>query len=159
MPGRAYVIDAKVLAEFASALSTFGAQGIEALSAIDRDIQRTVDWLEEQRQTWVRVVRKVEEDFQSAKRELARRKMMRIGDRPVATSDQELAFRRAKARLEYAQGKLDRTHEWQRLLPQLILDHEAPVLNLKDSLETDVPRMRAFLEQKIEEVNRYAREK
>lgn len=156
-PG-ADVRNVRALGDFAAALGVFGALAGDALSTVDREIQRTADWLEEQRQAWTARVRRLEEDFSRARNELARRKMMRIGEQRVGTSDQELAFNKAKARLEHAQDKLKKTREWQRQLPQLVLDHQGPIKVLQNGLEADVPRMRAFLEQKSGELEQYARE-
>ena len=156
-PG-AEVRSTRYLADFSAALATFHAVANDALAGVDREIRRTAEWLEEQRQNWTRVVRKLEEDFHRARSELARRRMMRIGEQKVSTSDQELAFAKAKARLEWAEGKLKKTKEWERMLPEMVLDHQAPVKVLQNALDVEVPRMRAFLEQKIRELEQYARE-
>jgi len=154
----AKVTNTRAIADFSAAVATFASISSSALSSVGQEIQRLSDWLEEQRQFWVRALRKVEEDFIHARQELARRKMMRIGDRPVATSDQELALRKAKVRFEYVQEKLAKTKEWQRVLPQLVLDNLAPVKVLQNNLDADLPKMRSFLDQKLNEIEQYARE-
>lgn len=154
----ANVNNTRALADFSAAVATFNTHARAALSSVERELQRAQDWLEEQRRHWAFLERKAEEAFIHAKLELARRKMMRIGERPVATSDQEQAFHKAKARFEHVQEKHRRTREWQRVLPQMVLDEQTPVKVLQNQLEADLPRMRAFLEEKLSDLERYTQE-
>src|SRR2546430_16943296 len=91
------------LADFQSALQTFADRGKDAMSSNAMEIRRSLDWLESQLQMWKGEIRRAEDAVVTAKNELARKKMMRISDRPPDTTDQEKALRKAQARLAHAE--------------------------------------------------------
>ena len=87
------------LAEFQASLQTFRDKAKDAMGANSMEINRTNDWLESQLQMWKGEVRRAEEAVFVAKSELTRRRMMRIGDRPADTTEQEKALRKAPGRV------------------------------------------------------------
>ncbi|MCI0380383.1 MAG: hypothetical protein L0215_22590 [Gemmataceae bacterium] len=143
------------LSDFRAALINFSDQAKQALSMLDMDIRRTFDFLDEQLGRWQAAARKAEDGVFQAKTELARRKMMKIGDRTPDTSEQEETLAHAKARLEFAQEKLAATQRWLRDLPNELIDYQGPSRQLQGFLEADVPRMTAFLDQKIAALEAY----
>src|SRR5437867_139075 len=116
----------ETLIELKVALNNFAAQANEALSSLDMEIRRTLDWLADQHKHWQAAVKESEDEVFQAKQELARKKMMRLGDRPPDTTEQEQALKKALARLEYAEEKLQATRRWLRELPEAILDYQGP---------------------------------
>src|SRR5438034_1570297 len=90
------------LADFKAALQTFTDKAKDAMSGNQMELRRTLDWLEAQLAMWKAEIRHAEDAVFQAKQELARRKMMKVGDRPPDTTFQEKELRKAKARLEYA---------------------------------------------------------
>ena len=76
------------LADFQSALQTFADKGKDAMSSNAMEIRRSLDWLDTQLQMWTAEIRRAEEAVFAAKNELARKKMMRISDRPPDTTEQ-----------------------------------------------------------------------
>src|ERR1700677_3979818 len=94
------------------ALICFGEEATEALTAAEAEIRRTEEWVEDQLKYWQQEVRHGEDEVFQAKTELTRRKMMSFGDRPVDTTDQELALRRARARLEHAEDQVEISRRW-----------------------------------------------
>jgi hypothetical protein len=160
-PGKHTMSSAQVyslerLLDFQAALATFAHQAKEALSSSDMEIRRTVNWLEEQLKSWHAEVRRAEEDVFKAKQELARRRMMRIGDRPVDTTEQEIALAKAQQRLNYALEKRDACRRWLRDLPEAINEYRGHAVNYQSVLECEVPRMAAFLDRKMDLLEAYA---
>ncbi len=150
---RVHVIQA--LADLKAALCTFTAQAKEALSAIDMDIRRFNDWLQDQEKFWRKAVQEAEEAVFLAKQELARRRLMKMGDRPPDTSEQVKALRKAKERLAHAEDKLETTRRWGRQWPQALIDYQGPAGQLTALLEADWPKADAVLEQKIAALEAY----
>src|SRR5688572_7624873 len=97
------------LADFQAALQTFRDKAKAAMDGNAMEIRRSQDWLEGQLQHWKGEIRRAEEAVFVAKNELTRRRMMRIGDRPADTTEQEKALRKARAWLEHAEDKRDKT--------------------------------------------------
>jgi hypothetical protein len=141
--------------ELRVALVCFGEEAAEALGAADAEVRRTEDWIAEQLQSWQHEVRRGEDLVFQAKTELTRRKMMNFDGRPVDTTEQEKALRRAVARLEHAEHQVEVCRRWARQWPQAVLDYQGPSGQLKGLLEGQLPRACAFLERKIASLEAY----
>lgn len=155
MAASAEVTSLQALIDWKGSLCTFTSEAKEALSSLAMEIQHTLAWLEEQLKNWKSMVRQCEEEVFEAKQELSRRKMMRIGDRPPDTTEQERALRRARERLEHAQEKAENCRHWLRQLPDDISDYEGPARQLGAMLEAEMPKADALLESKIASLEAY----
>jgi hypothetical protein len=144
-------------ADFKAALVTFAERGKDALSANSMEIRRARDWLDSQASFWKVEIRRSEEAVAHARNELARKRMMRIGDRPPDTTDQEIALRKAQARLAHAEEKADNTRTWTRQLPDAVEEYDGQARPFQDVLEHDLARMVAFIEQKMAALEEYQR--
>ncbi len=151
----AEVSSLQALIDWKASLCTFRSEAREALSSASMEIQHTLAWLEEQLKYWTSMVRHCEDEVFQAKNELARKKMMRIGDRPPDTTDQERALRRAQERLAHAQEKEENSRHWLRQLPNDIIDYEGPARQLGGMLDADLPKADALLENKIASLEAY----
>jgi hypothetical protein len=143
------------LLDFQSALATYAQHAKEALASIEMDIRRTMQWLEDQHGMWHAEVRRAEEELFKAKQELARRRLMRQGDRPADTTEQEIALAKAQQKLAYVEEKLKACQRWLRQMPQAIEEYQGFGINYQSILETDVPRMHAFLNRKMDLLEAY----
>jgi chromosome segregation ATPase len=143
------------LAEFKAALQIFTDKAKDSMSGNQMQIRRSLDWLDSQLQLWKTEIRKAEEAVFQAKQELARRKMMRISDRPPDTTAQEKELRKAQARLAYAEEKRDNTKAWLRQFPGDVEDYDGRARPFQDTLEMDLVKMILFLEQKIAALEAY----
>jgi multidrug resistance efflux pump len=144
------------LLDFQAALATYAHQAKEALCSLDMEIRRTQDWLEGQLKLWQAEVRRAEEEVFQAKQELARRRLMRIGDRKADTTEQEIALAKAQQRLAYAEDKQRACQRWLRELPEAINEYQGYSVNYLGILEGDLPRMDAFLDRKMDVLEAYA---
>jgi hypothetical protein len=142
--------------DFRSALVAFGEEATDALLSAEAEIRRVGDWVEDQLKHWQNEVRLGEEAVFQAKTELTRKKMMQFGDRPVDTTDQEMALRRARAWLEHAEEQVVVTRQWIRDWPKAVIDYRGPTGQLKMMLEGDLPRAATLLGRKIAALQAYA---
>jgi hypothetical protein len=146
------------LAQFRAALAEFADNAKAILGMMDMDIQRTGTWLESQARHWQSSKRKAEDELLEATQILRRKKLIRIGGRPVDTLFEEKEVRRAKAWLEYVEEKLAKTKHWLLTLPDALLDYEGPARQSSTMVEQQVPRMNAILQNKIDALEKYMRE-
>jgi hypothetical protein len=144
------------IGDFRAALIAFGEEATDALCAAEAEIRRTGEWVEDELKHWQGEVRAAETAVFQAKTELTRRKMMRMGDGPIDTTDQELALRRAKAWLEHAEDQVEKTRAWIRAWPKTVSDYRGPSGQLKMLLEGDLPRASALLARKLAALQAYA---
>jgi hypothetical protein len=143
------------LLDFQAALATYTHHAKEALSSIELEIRRTLDWIEQQEKVWHAEVRRAEDDVYKAKQDLARRRLVKIGDRPADTTEQEIALAKATRRLEYVEEKQANCRRWLRALPEAIKEFQGYQVNYQTVLESDVPRMNAFLDRKMDLLEEY----
>ncbi len=155
MSQSARVASIEALVDFRAALCTFGEEAKETLAGVQLAIQRTQDWLEGQAKLWQHETRRAEDAVAEAKTELARRKMMRVGDRAADTTEQEKALRRALARLEHAEEKLAATRRWLPALRREVDEYQGPARQLAGVLEGEQPRALALLLQKTDTLEAY----
>jgi hypothetical protein len=155
MSGPAHVTSIEALGELRAALCTFTAAGVDALGAADAEIRRTVDWLDQQLVYWQHEVRRWEDEVFRARSELARRRMVRVSDRPPDCSEQEEALARARQALEHAGDQVARTRRWERLWQEAVIEYQGPVGQLKQLLDGELVRAVALLERKIDALDSY----
>jgi len=144
------------LIDFQAALATYSHHAKEALTSVEMEIRRAQGWLEERLEFWHAEVRRCEEEVFKAKQELAGRRLMKVGDRPADTTEQEIALARAQQRLRHAQEKQAACRRWQRDLPDAIAEYQGHAVNCQSMLESDLPRMSAFLDRKMDLLEAYA---
>lgn len=143
------------LEELRIAMQLFADHATVAVDTVDGEIRRTEQWLEQQHQNWRVEIRRSEDAVFIAKQELSRKKMMQIGDHPVDTWEEEQALRRARARLEHAEDKLERVRHWQREWSGELLDYEGPSRTLKSFIEGEISRACAMLQAKVQMLEEY----
>ena len=153
MNGGAWVNSIASLKEFREGLCKFRQDAKEALCTTELEIRHFLDWLEDQQRYWRTEVRICEEEVLRAKMELEQRKYGHDDHRGY--SEQEVALRKAAARLEYAREKVEKVVHWRNVLPRSILDYEGPSRQLAGMLDADLVRGLAVLERKIEALEAY----
>ena len=153
----ARVTSIEALKDFRADLCTFGGQAQEVLSAVQMAAQRTLDWIEEQAKYWQREVRRWDDAVAEVRTELARRRMIRIGDRAPDCTEQEKLLRACKRRLEEAEEKLATTRRWLPAFRRALDEYHGPARQLAGFLEGEQPRALALLEHKIDSLEEYVR--
>jgi hypothetical protein len=151
----ARVRNVEVLDALRVALAEFSDQAGMALEGVEAELRRAQEWLEDQDRHWQTMIRKGEEAVFLAKQDLARRRMMKVGDRPVDCTEQEEELYRAKQQLAHAQDKQEITRQWVRQWGTEMIEFEGPTRQLKSFLETDLVRAAALLEGKAEALETY----
>jgi hypothetical protein len=141
------------LKEFREGLCDFRQDAKEALCTTELAVRHFQDWLEDQQRFWRAEVRTSEELVVRAKIELEQRKYSRQDRRGY--TEQELALRKATARLEYAREKVQKVAHWKNVLPRAILEYQGPARQLAGMLDADLVRGLALLERKIEALEAY----
>jgi hypothetical protein len=145
---------AQALQDFRGNLAEFRLEVIEALASADAGLQQMFDWLEHQRKHWGHEAQKRSEAVVRARRELEERRHTHARDHRGCT-DQEQAYRKARARLQEAEDKGQRCRFWLRLLPQHQVEYDGPARMLAGMMETEVVRALALLRQKLDLLQEY----
>src|SRR5262249_3576908 len=132
---------------FRAALADFGDEAGQALSNLQMDVQRFVEWLEhDQLIHWQHEIRRREERVAEAKNDLHRRLSSTIDPRHTPSCYQEKKIlAAAKVRLEEAETKLAAVRRWIPQVQQAAFQFHARMQPLADALASDVPSAIAHL--------------
>lgn len=143
--------------EWRADLINYGDTLAEAMAGVNLEIRRAFDWLDEQQTLWKRAVRDCEDEVTRAKAELSQRNFQTWDGRTPDCTVQEKALRRAKARLEYAEDKVETVRRWIARLPKLIDEaFTGPSRRLNGMLEADLPVATTELGRRIAALESYA---
>lgn len=151
------VRDIDALREWLAALATYRSDANEALTALRVEINRGVEWVNEQYHQWQRSIRRFDDAVVQAKADLAAKKFPDVNGRMPDTTVEERNLRRAVAKLEHAEEQVKRCRRWMTELPKLVDEvFHGPAQRLANLLDIDVPRGAAVLERRAEAIERYA---
>ncbi len=151
----AHVQSVAKLVEFRAAIAQFRSEGQDALDSLALDVRRATDWLADQRKFWEKAARESHDEVVLAKSELNRRQTVAPGDRVPDTSQQEEDLARAKAKLKYAEEKVERCRRWVGMLERGVEDYSGPVRHLGLRVEIDLPKAGTALERMIQKIEAY----
>jgi hypothetical protein len=154
----AKVNDLAVLADFRVALAEFAGQVRRALTDVQLEVRRGMEWITEDRPThWRYEVRRSGEALAHAKDELSHAKTYKqIGDYIPACIDEKKAVEKAKKRLEYAEEKVEITRNWIIATRHAVDEFQGPVQQLMGLLDSDIPRAIMLLERMSAALEQYA---
>jgi len=153
---QARITSIEALAAWKAAVCIFGDAGKDAICAVEMELRRAFDWLDEQAKHWRSEVRRREEAVLQAKNELTRKKMLPIIGKHPDTTEQEKALRKAQLRLAEAEEKIETCRRWAIELRRNADEYEGTARQLSGWLEGDLPRATATLEQRITALEQYA---
>src|SRR5438105_10372787 len=133
---RVYSLDA--LKDFRVKLLDFGISAQQAICSTGLELRRLQDWIADQMKHWQKVVRELEEFVTRAKSELMHRKHWKKDGQGPGYTEQEMALRKAQAKLQAAQEKIENCRRWSIKLPQAITEYEGPARQLSGMMDADL---------------------
>jgi DNA repair exonuclease SbcCD ATPase subunit len=146
-----------VLREWQAALTTYHEEVAETLSGIRTEIRRAEDWVAEQLSLWQQAVRDCEEEVHEKKQELNAKKTPGPTGRVPDTTLEERELRRARARLEHAQEKVQTCKSWIGRLPKQIDElYTGSSHRLQGFLDGELARGQALLARQTAALEQYA---
>ena len=154
----AKVNDLAVLADFRAALADFAGQVRRALTDVQLEVRRGMEWITVDRPAhWRFEARRSGEALAHAKDELAHaRTYKQIGDYIPACIDEKKAVEKAKKRLEHAEEKVEIVRHWIVASRHAVDEFQGPVQQLMGMLDGDIPRAIMLLERMSAVLEQYA---
>lgn len=151
------VRDIDALREWLAALATYRSDANESLTTLRVEINRGIEWVNEQYHLWQRSIRRFDDTVVQAKADLAAKKFPDVNGRMPDTTVEERNLRRAVAKLEHAQEQVEKCRRWLTSLPKTVDEvFHGPAQRVANLLDIDVPRGAAVLDRRIEALERYA---
>lgn len=136
MADQARISNLDAIESFRTALVVFIGKTRQALDATQDAVKKNRAWLQtEQPAYWSAQIRQRQKRLDQAQAELMSARLSEFVDAP---SVQQMAVRKARAALEEAQAKLDRTKGWSREYDRTVDPLARKLDSLRDFIDTDL---------------------
>ena len=158
MSSQAEVHSIDALKDFRTALALYSEDTLSALGAVDAEVRRTGQWLQQERPYyWQEQIKRRREQVASAKAEVFRRRLQKTPEYSPSLSEPMEILRRAEASLQDAEKRLSQVRKWQPLFHQAVLEYHGSIQRIKDLAASDVPRALTALTRMIDALEAYLR--
>jgi hypothetical protein len=147
-----------VLKQLRASLGTFAETATRALEEASTEIQRTRQWLQEDRyRHWKTQFQARSERFAQAKIALKTKEVFdrTLGGTPSSCVDERKALKIAEARLREAEYKLSRVKAWNQRIEKELSDYRGATQRLASAIEVEIPNARARLDSMIDSLEAY----
>lgn len=156
MHASANVTSIAAIRGFCAALRRFAEDAAEALVALDLEVTRGTDYIQQDRMNfWPAQVRRAWDEIAEARIALQRRRAISVADHRSACDEEKKALDQAQQRLRVAQEKVDVVRSWCRTLNREVEEYEGRIGHLRQLLETDLPRAVAVLDRVLQALDAY----
>jgi hypothetical protein len=155
MGDTAYVTSIDALGEFRAAWVELREKIIQAITVTDGELVAAFRFIEQQQQHWKRETTRTHEAYVETKAVLKRKELGRTFGHKVDTTVAEEDVRKAKARWQYAETKLQNVRRWAPKLEHAEREYVGPKQSLSVQAETEMIKALAYLDQKIDALQRY----
>jgi len=158
MTRQARVDSSAILTEFRASLATFASVAAVALDEASTDIQRSIQWLREDRHRyWKTQVQARTAKYNQARIALKQREVL---DRALAGTrsscvEERRAVQAAERRLRDAENRFRLTGTYCRQIEKEALDYKGTIHGLINAIEVDIPNACASLDRMVASLERY----
>ena len=143
MADQARISNLDAIESFRSALIVFISKTRQSLEMAQDAVKKTRSWLQtEQPAYWSAQIRQRQKKLDQAQQELMSARLSEFVDTP---STQQMAVRKARAALEEAQVKLERTKAWARDYDRTVDPLARKLDSFRDFIENDLALANAHL--------------
>ena len=155
MPTGAHVTSIDALSDFRQAWVTLQEKITQALSTTEGEITAIFRFLDQQQHHWKMQATKLQEAYVEARQILKRKELSRSFGQKVDTTVQEEEVRKAKARWQQAEQKLEQVKRWKPRMEHQVQEYLGPRQGLSVQAETEMVKALAMLDQKIASLHQY----
>ncbi len=143
---------------FHLALQSYGETVQDAISTLQCELQRAVDWFEQDRMSfWPAEVRKANDQLAQARSQLEMKQLAIDRSNAPSCYDEKKAVERARRRLRYAEERVQKTRHWLRIVKHEADEFKGMLAKVGHLSDSDLPRAAAALERMTHALDRYAR--
>lgn len=157
MAGRsANLTSTDAIAAMRASLIVFEEGIHEALTMLELEVRRPVDWIENDRgHYWPREVNKASDRLSEARISLERCELTISEDTRKSCIDEKKAFERAKRRLRTSEAKVIAVRKWKVQIAKEVEEFKVALSKVKRYLETDFLVTKGALEKIASSIERY----
>jgi len=151
MGDQIYVRAIEKLRELESKLRQFSGKAEEVLIAVEREIQRTFEWLEERLSYWCWEVRRREEEVEAAR--VALENCRRSDESDCGEEEEELRI--ARTALLNAEEELTNARRWRAHVEQATTEYKLQAYKLQHLINTRITQTSTFLQNRYADLANY----
>jgi exonuclease VII large subunit len=138
------------------ALVSFIEQVSDALSELDAEMRRMLNWLEHDRpRYWRTQLRLSLDQVHQAQQALHRCLMFPIADERPSCREERVALKKAQARQAHCEQKIERVRHWQRSVQHELFEYQGRISQLVRLIEIDVPQAIGLLHKIVRRLEEY----
>ena len=138
------------------ALTLFIDQVADALTELDIEMRRVLQWLEHDRpRYWKTQTRIAGDQVHEAQQALHRCLMFPIANERPSCYEEKAELKKARARLAYCEEKAERVRHWQRTLEHELFEYHGRISQLVHVIEADVPQAIGVLHKILRRLEEY----
>ena len=156
MSTRANVQSTEAIESVRTALVRFVDQVSDALTGLELEMRRVMEWLEHDRpKHWRTQTRLAVDGVNAAQAALHRCLMYPIADERPSCAEERAALKRAKARLAYCEAKEERVRHWMRSVRHELFEYEGRISQLVRLVEIEAPEAIGVLNKVLRRLEEY----
>ena len=156
MSDSANVLSITAVRDFEAAIVRFHDSASRAVSAMDQQSQRVLQWLERDRPVfWKRQVEQGHQQLAECRTRLTQCMMRRTGDFKPSCYDEKKALEKAKRDLEFARRQVEVVKQCALKARHEVDEFKSRNAQLTRLLEGDVPRMVALIRRIVNKLEQY----
>lgn len=157
MSTQADIKSTDTLAFVKTALAAFTHETGQALSEIEIQSQRAVDWVTvDQASHWKAEVRRASDQVNKAIKDLEHcRAFKKVGDNQPSCIEEKKALEKARRRLEYTEQKAELVRRWTPILQQEFREACVRLVRFREVIDLDCPKAMARLDQMLRALDAY----
>ncbi|MFG0333934.1 MAG: hypothetical protein ACF8TS_11275 [Maioricimonas sp. JB049] len=153
----AHVTSIAALRDFKVALQEFQDEAGLAVSALQLEAQRALEWCEHDRPAyWTREGRRAFDTVAETRAALNTCQMRTVAGRRSSCIEEKQAFEKAKRRLQHCQEQVERTRRWAVRLRHVCDEFRSHLGTTQRAFDGEIPRTLALLERMLTALEAYA---
>lgn len=138
------------------ALVSFVDQVSDALTELDAEMRRMLQWLEHDRpRHWKTQVRRAMDEVHIAQQALHRCLMFPVANERPSCYEERAALKKAQARQAYCEEKIERVRHWQQTVEHELFEYQGRISQLVRLVEVEVPQAIGVLHRIVRHVEEY----
>ena len=141
---------------FRAALVKFEENARDAVTCLELEIRRAIDWIEvDRRRYWPAQVRQASEELVQARNTLERCQLKYGSEEAPSCYEQKKNYELAKRRLRYCEDQVRKVKHWTRMIRHELTQFDGQMAQMTICVDTELPRAIAAISQMLNALQRY----
>ncbi len=142
---------------FRAALVNFEENARDAVTCLELEIRRAVNWIEvDRRRYWPTQVKQASEELAQARNALERCQLKYGSEEAPSCYEQKKNYERAKRRLRYCEEQVRKVKHWTQVLRHELTQFDGQMAQMTICVDSELPRAITAISNMLNALERYA---